>query len=456
MRARKSAGWQATSLADPPSRALRGAVCSILTWNDPNVPRNLTKYSFKERMFKLDPPGNHDHLALHFSMDGCMLSRASDEAKMQEAAERKKTEERMAAQRKAKEVEGDDAAVEALMHEGGKNQFNYSERAAQTFNNPLKERGVATEPPPMERFGGMVTQWDIYDSYMERFELHLREAEMSKAGRRAEEAVGGDKRDERAARQEDDVLHSAAVGKSLKIVERMVNQNKEDEIYMDFKYWEDQSDEFRDGEGSLLPLWRFSSDRSRRKQVTSIAWHPAFPDLFAVGFGSYDFMHQVCAQAAPGARASPRCGSSSPPPLAQGSGLIYCYSLKNTSHPEFTFSTESGVMCLGFHPQHHALLAVGCYDGTVLVYDIRKKKNKSIYVSTIKTGKHTDPVWQVCWQEEDLAKELNFFSISSDGRVANWLMTNTELKMETVMQLKLVTAAVRALCAVRCVLRAAC
>ena len=33
----------------------------------------------------------------------------------------------------------------------------------------------------------------------------------------------------------------------------------------------------------------------------------------------------------------------------------------------------------------------------------------------MKTGKHTDPVWEVCWQEEDLAKNLNFFSISSDG-----------------------------------------
>lgn len=42
-----------------------------------------------------------------------------------------------------------------------------------------------------------------------------------------------------------------------------------------------------------------------------------------------------------------------------------------------------------------------------------------------------------------MAKELNFFSVSSDGRVANWLMTNTELKMEPVMQLKLVATSVR-------------
>ena len=29
-----------------------------------------------------------------------------------------------------------------------KNSFDYSDRAAQTFNNPMRERGVATEPPP--------------------------------------------------------------------------------------------------------------------------------------------------------------------------------------------------------------------------------------------------------------------------------------------------------------------
>lgn len=156
-------------------------------------------------------------------------------------------------------------------------------------------------------------------------------------------------------------------------------------------------------EGSLLPLWRFHTDRTKRKQVTALAWNPLYSDLFAVGYGSYDFMRQ-------------------------GSGMICCFSLKNTPHPEYIFTTESGVMCLNFHPDHCSLLAVGCYDGVVMVYDVRNKVNRPIYASSIRTGKHTDPVWQVNWQEEDLAKELNFFSISSDGRVANWIMskvTNT-------------------------------
>lgn len=67
--------------------------------------------------------------------------------------------------------------------------------------------------------------------------------------------------------------------------------------------------------------------------------------------------------------------------------------------PSFVPATHAGetrqVMCLDFHPLHNSLLAVGCHDGTVMVFDVRHKANRPIYSSSIKTGKHTDPVWQV-------------------------------------------------------------
>merc|ERR1719174_1614327 len=113
----------------------------------------------------------------------------------------------------------------------------------------------------------------------------------------------------------EDLLYSDSMRTSIKVMERMVNQNAEQEIYHDFKYWEDKSDEFRDGEGSLLPLWRFAAEKAKRKQVTALMWNPKYDDLFAVGFGSYDF-------------------------LKQGPGLICCYSLKNSRFPEFTYPTD--------------------------------------------------------------------------------------------------------------------
>ncbi len=35
------------------------------------------------------------------------------------------------------------------------------------------------------------------------------------------------------------------------------------------------------------------------------------------------------------------------------------------------FQLECGAMCVDWHPQHHTLLCVGCYDGTVAVFDVR-------------------------------------------------------------------------------------
>lgn len=392
----------------------------ILTANDPNVPNNITKYNYKEKAYKQDPEGPMDSLAFHFQMDGCVLHVESDDYLQQKTYEDNK---RMDMEKARK-----DAAQEALENgeedldtapKNGKNQFNYSERSAQTFNSVLRSRGVATEPPPVVQFVSTLSQWDLYDTYMSDYRRQLQEEEVAKSLERRRStngASGATAEDGVKAGKEDDMVHSIKMANALKILERMINQNAEDEIFQDFKYWEDRSDNFRQGEGSLLPLWRFSTEKTKRKQVTALCWNPNYDDMFAVGYGSYDFMRQ-------------------------GSGVICCYSLKNTSHPEFMFTTESGVMALDFHPLHDSLLAVGCYDGTVMVFDVRNKVNRPIYSSSIRTGKHTDPVWQVHWQEEDLAKELNFFSISTDGQVASWIMSKNELKMEPVTQLKLVAAA---------------
>lgn len=58
------------------------------------------------------------------------------------------------------------------------------------------------------------------------------------------------------------------------------------------RYWEDASDKYRGNLGTLLPLWRFYDQRVKKKMVTAMAWNPRYPDLFAVGYGSYDFMKQ--------------------------------------------------------------------------------------------------------------------------------------------------------------------
>ena len=55
---------------------------------------------------------------------------------------------------------------------------------------------------------------------------------------------------------------------------RMVNQNAEDEVFQDFKYWEDQSDQFRDGEGSLSIV-------EQNAQVRYLSFHWKIRELVA-------------------------------------------------------------------------------------------------------------------------------------------------------------------------------
>ena len=55
-------------------------------------------------------------------------------------------------------------------------------------------------------------------------------------------------------------------------------------------------------------------------------------------------------------------------------------------------------------------------------------------------GKHTDPVWQVRWQKDDLDNNLNFFSVSSDGRVTCWTMVKNELHFHDIITLSIDSA----------------
>ncbi|KAF4679682.1 hypothetical protein FOZ60_014767 [Perkinsus olseni] len=378
----------------------------VLHPHDPHAPDNITQFSFKDRVYK--PDNQVDHTAWHLAVDGVLMLSDSPEAQEEDdTRERKAREQEVRDSTEAVDVsvehiEGDpDPAVNTL-----RNQFHFADRGSQTKNGIIRDRGISTEPPSTTTHNETVTQWSIYDHYMKDIEATKDKAEGTRKLTN-EDMIGSKKPGGEA-----DPLYGDPMRLVIKIMERMVNHNAEEDIYSDLKYWEDRSDDYREGDGTLLPLWRFASEKAKRKQVTCIRCNPKYSDLFAVGFGSYDF-------------------------LKQGTGVICCYSIKNTRFPEYVFNTDSGVCCLDWHPSHPAMLAIGLYDGTVLVHDVRSKGRKPLYQSTIRTNKHTDPVWEVHWNTEDSAGVLNFFSISADGRVSIWRLMKDKLESEQLMQLKI-------------------
>lgn len=81
--------------------------------------------------------------------------------------------------------------------------------------------------------------------------------------------------------------------------------------------------------------------------------------------------------------------------MKQSRGMLLLYSMKNPSFPEYIFSSESGIMCLDMHVDHPYLVVVGHYDGNVAIYNLKKPQSQPSFRSSAKSGKHTDPVWQV-------------------------------------------------------------
>jgi dynein intermediate chain 1 len=346
------------------------SVIKTLTADNPQAPHNVCQYSFKDRHYKVED--QVDMLTFHYNVEGNIMLKESDEAMDQESfwddKKRMNTKLLENVNAKIKEDLGTDGPTEGdeiALKKSLRNQFNFQERSSQTFNLPLREKGMKTDPPVMSNFSLETTQWMIFDSYMQQYEdMQRQELEEQMKNKK-------DKKPQQIQQQHvEDPLYSTTMKRCLKIMERMIVQNADDEKFEDYKYYEDNTMDRESGNfGSVLPLWRFSTEKSRKKHVTSIQWNPRYRDLFAVGYGSYDF-------------------------LKQSTGLICCYTIKNPIWPEYQFQTESGVMCLDFHPTNPALLAVGLYDGTVMVFDIRLKgNNKPIYMSTVRTAKHTDPVW---------------------------------------------------------------
>ncbi|CAG9332137.1 unnamed protein product [Blepharisma stoltei] len=380
----------------------------ILTPSNPQASQNIAYFSYKDRQFKRDDLV--DQMIIHFAQDGFFLLKDTNEAHDQEEfIDSKNLEAETQIKASSVDIGTVQLTPEALL-KSLRNQFNYAERTAQSFSIPIKERGISTEPPPTRSFSGTVTQWDIYDNFMAELDKKRQTEHAEKEKEKEKETKKTSKKRERR----EDPMYSNEMSYALKIMERMVNQNDLQNTYHIYKYFDGNADNHRTSEGSLSDLWIFGSEKTKKKEVTSLVWNPRYHDMFAVGYGSYSFMKK-------------------------STGLICCYSLKNTRYPEYFFTTQHGVMCLDWHPQHPALLAVGLYDGTVLVFDVRAKHKKPIYQSTVRTNKHTDPVWQVKWQDDDMMKNLSFFSISSDGRVTNWVLMKSKLEAEEVIKLKLVS-----------------
>lgn len=75
------------------------------------------------------------------------------------------------------------------------------------------------------------------------------------------------------------------------------------------------------------------------------------------------------------------------------------------------------------------------FDGNVAVYNLQANYSQPMYISRETNGKHSNIVWEVKWGADMQDGELNFYSISADGMVYNWLLMQSQLSLTTITAL---------------------
>lgn len=183
-------------------------------------------------------------MVFHVSIDSNILLEDSLDYEDQKGYwENKKKMDAKLLQQMNKEINKDDNGQQKLTtpfdeKKSLRNQFNFQERASQTFNNPIRCKGYKTDPPICTPLARETTQWMIFDSYMQAYEDMVRqEAEENAKNKK-------DKKTVQVQQQHvEDPLYSTSMKRALKIMERMIVQNSEEEQFQEYKYYEDTTEE---------------------------------------------------------------------------------------------------------------------------------------------------------------------------------------------------------------------
>lgn len=135
-----------------------------------------------------------------------------------------------------------------------------------------------------------------------------------------------------------------------------------------------------------------------RRTATSISWHPEGSRL-AVSYSLLRFQDD-------------RLVAGTMPPQS------YIWDLATPNAPAAEIVPPSPLVCLRFNPKTPDILAGGCYNGTVALFDV-KRPRALVAVSSLDRSHH-DPVYDVFWVQSKTNSQ--FVSCSTGERPARVLM----------------------------------
>lgn len=225
----------------------------FLESKDPQTCTAIVNYSYVDNKF--EKKFNDEQMVMHFMMDGETILKESEEAKVQEEIQerRQKLLRDTVKHHELSDFNGNfDVKIASMIM---KNKFNYSERQTQTPIQYLKELGVSTVRLKLRNFSGEVNLSWIYDLFIEDFNTHHKEEDdKGKKGKKGKEEDPSKEQKNKAAS-----IYSTSFKRCLKIMERMVVQNEEEDKYSDYRYMftEKGPEISKAKEKNIYPLWRF-------------------------------------------------------------------------------------------------------------------------------------------------------------------------------------------------------
>lgn len=197
----------------------------------------------------------------------------------------------------------------------------------------------------------------------------------------------------------DEVNLNKFLGTASLWVERALEQSAAFDILKDFS----RTDEGTQGLESKVfdPLLSYDDDHVKDRPVMDIHWSPHMSELFLVSYGA-----KIATRAAPAVKEEAT------------TGLLYVWSKDLHSRPEFKFVTSSSVLCATFHTVEQHLIIGGCYNGQVVIWDMRIPKENPVQRSSISGRGHKHPICAVSTSSVGSANEL--LTVSTDGMLCQW------------------------------------
>jgi len=181
-------------------------------------------------------------------------------------------------------------------------------------------------------------------------------------------------------------------GMASKLAKIQLEQEKEEENL------EEEEEEIDPSKPHMLDLFKYTCTEVEDRNVSCADWNTLNPDLLAVSYGEFDYS-------------------------SKKEGLLLFWTLKSPKFPEKIIRAPSGILSCHFSKRNPNLIATGCQDGVVAIYDLRTKSDRPVAESSQMLEKHIDSVWEVKWHEQGSEKGENLISVSSDGRIVEWSIT---------------------------------